>query len=153
MRRTNSALLVVTMALAATGCSRSNTYAAGPAENYYHYLGNGDYESACRLLTDDFRRQLGDCPSALRRRVTGLSVSDARELPYVTVGKVVYHGKDKAVVYPQDVKAYRTVTTKVKGSPAPRSSPVRSIAAFYATDGKALQLTKTGDEWRISGWG
>lgn len=157
MRRATMTLLPVATLLSATlliagGCARSNTYAAGPAENYFRDLGDENYAAACQLFTDDLRRQLGDCPATLRQRVGGLPVGELRELQHVSVGHVVYKGRTDALVYPRDVKAYRTVTVRVKGSPAPRSSAVRSIAAFHATDGKALRLTRTGNEWRISGW-
>ncbi|NJC73126.1 hypothetical protein HC031_25905 [Planosporangium thailandense] len=154
MRRTTLALpvaMTVTV-LAATGCSRSNSYAAGPAENYFHDLGDENYSAACQLFTDNLRRQLGDCPATLRQRLGGIPVSELRELQHVSVGHVVYKGKTDALVYTRDVKTYKTVTVRVKGSPAPRSSAVRSLAAFHATDGKTLRLTKTGNEWRISGW-
>lgn len=151
MRRMIRVLLATTILLPATSCTRSNNYAAGPAENYFHDLGAENYPGACRLLTDDLRQRLGDCAAVLRTRCAGLPTSELLELQRVSVNHVVYHGKSSALVYPQDVKTYRTVNVNVKGSPAPRSSAVRSLAANHATDGKALQLTKIGDLWQISG--
>jgi hypothetical protein len=151
MPPTTRVLLMVTLVLSATSCSRSNNYAAGPAENYFHDLGNRNFSAACQLFTDDLRRQLGDCPATLRKRLDDLPVSEVSELQNVSVGRVINQDKGKALVYPRDVTTHRTITVKVKGSPAPRSSAVRSIAANHATDGKALQLTKTGDVWQISG--
>jgi hypothetical protein len=143
-------LTMVLLASALAGCAPSNASATGTAEGYFHDLGSGDYQGACQLLTDELRGRLGDCPAALRRHVAELPVGELRELREVTVAHVVYHGKDTALVYPQDVKAYVTVTVRVNGSPAPRSSAARSIAAYHATDGHTLRLTRAGRVWRIA---
>jgi hypothetical protein len=57
------------------------------------------------------------------------------------------------MVYPQDVKIRGTVTVKVNGTPKTRTSATRSIAAYHAMDGHALELTKGPAGWQISGGG
>lgn len=150
MRRAWTLVLPVAMLLAVSGCAASNGSAAGTAETYLHDLGDGDFRGACTLLTDELRGKLGDCPAALRGRVSGLPVGERTELRGVRVRHVVYHGSAEAQVYPQDVKTDGTVTVTVKGSPAPRSTTVRSIAAYHATNGNALRLTKDGHVWLIA---
>ena len=154
MRRTASVLAAVTATLAVAGCGvqESTGNAGGTADNYFHDLGSENYPAACQLLSTDLRQRLGDCPAALRERHR-LAVGQRNELTTVSVRHVVYHGKDKAQVYPKDVTVYTTVTVRVRGTPTPRSSAVRSLAANFATDGQGLELAKVGDAWQISGGG
>jgi hypothetical protein len=150
VRRTLAVLAV--FALAGCGANSNGTGSAGGvAEDYLHDIANQNYAAACQLVTDDLRKSLGDCPKAVAKHRDGLPVSDIDELRDVTVDHVTYHGTTNASVYTQDVKLRKTVTVKVNGTPKPRTSAYRSIAAYHATDGKGLELTKTSSGWRISG--
>jgi hypothetical protein len=149
-----SALLMLAVVLLTAGCtSNADGNAGGTVESYLHDLGNGNYPAACQLLTTELASQLGDCPGALRKHHGDLPVGEFTELRLVSVSHVVRKTGSTALVYPQDIKVRTTVTVKVNGTPAPRSSASRSIAANHAMDGRALELTKVGNAWRISGGG
>jgi hypothetical protein len=148
-------VLVGLLALAGCGANSNGTGAAGGvAEDYLHDLANHNWAAACQLLTDQLREQLGDCPAALAKRHSDLPVSDLDELRDATVDHVTYNGSSTtAKVYTQDVKVRTSVTVKVNGTPKTRTSTSRSIAAYHATNGQGLELTKTPAGWRISGGG
>ncbi|WP_377273877.1 hypothetical protein [Peterkaempfera sp. SMS 1(5)a] len=125
-------------------CSRTGgTGVANVVDNYLYDLGNRNYSAACKQLIDQLRQQLGDCPATLKRHHDNLPVNEYGELRDAHVRRVTYNTKDnaKATVYPQDIK----IGTGSKAK--------RSIAAYHATDGQDLELTKVGKAWRISGGG
>ncbi len=133
--------LLLLALLVLTGCGNVNGTAGAPgvAEDYLHDLGNRDYKSACALLTDQLRQQVGgDCADVLRKRHDDLPPADLDELRDVRVSSVTYQGSDKATVHTSNVKT---------------SGKKNSVAAYHATDGKGLELTKGPDGWRISGGG
>ena len=146
--------LAALVTLAGCGTNSNGTGSpGGVAEDYLHDLADRDYSAACQLLTDDLRHQLGDCPSALAKRHGDLPVTALDELRLATVDHVTYRDSTTALVYAKDIKVRVTATVKVNGTPKPRSSAQRSIAANEATDGHGLELRKTGTGWRISGGG
>ncbi len=149
--------LACVMAAAATvaalsGCGSDQPVGAvNVAESYLHDLGNGAYDAACGLFTDQLRRQLGDCAQVVRRIAGSLPVGERDELRYVRVHKATYHGDNQAQVYPADVTADATPAPTATGKAKPRRTAVRSIAANHALDGAALTLQKVGGAWQISG--
>ena len=145
------AVLTCTAALSAlAGCGSGQPVGAvNVAESYLHDLGDGSYDAACALFTDDLRRRLGDCPQAVRRVADGLPVRERDELRYVRVRKATYHDNNQAQVFPADVGTDATPAPGTSGKPNPRRT-VRSIAANHALNGKPLTLQKIGAAWLIS---
>ncbi len=132
-------VFVTVLLLGACGNVNGTAGAPGVAEDYLHDLGNRDYPSACALLTDQVRQQLGgDCAAALAKRHGDLPPADLAELRDVRVSSVNYQGSDQATVHTSNVKT---------------GAKKNSVAAYHATDGKGLELTKGHDGWRISGGG
>ena len=86
----------------------------------------------------DVEKGAGDCAAALAKRHGDLPPSDLDELRDVRVSSVTYQGSDKATVHTSNVKT---------------SAKKNSVAAYHATDGKGLELTKGPGGWRISGGG
>jgi hypothetical protein len=152
MRRSVLALaaLFVTGPFAVAGCGGSGGGTVqSVAGAYFHDLGSGDYAKACTLLTDDLKRQLGDCAGTLRRRHGGLTSEYRDQLRYATVTGVHITG-DTAQVTNQNVKVDKTVTDKAGKTTRKK---VNSIGVYWATDGKGVTLQKVNGTWRISGGG
>jgi hypothetical protein len=151
------AAVMVAAVLAATGCSAQTDYGNNPsgvATSYFHRLYNRDFAGACQLFTDQLRSHLGDCPGALSRARDELPVAERDELRDTSVSLAVHQTKDSAQVRTTDVTITSTTTPRVvKGTPKPRSTQVRSLAANHVTNGPGLQLTKVGTAWKISDCG
>ncbi len=151
---------VVAAALAATtlaACGAQTDYGnhpSGVATSYFHRLYNRDFAGACQLFTDQLRGSLGDCPRALSRARDELPVGEQDELGDVSVGLAVHETKDSAQVRTTDVTVTATAAPRmVNGTPKPRSTQVRSLAAYHVTNGKGLELAKVGTAWKISNCG
>ncbi len=144
------------MVVALGGCGAWTDYGntpTGVATSYFHLLYNNDYAGACKLFTDDLRKQLGDCPGKLRTAVGHLTVDDRQQLRDVQVRHVA-DTNGTAHVYLSDVRVDATLAPKtVKGTPKPRKTTVFSAAAQGLTNGKGLELTKVGKNWLISSCG
>ena len=149
-----AAALAVT---ALAGCSAQTGYGNNPsgvATSYFHRLYNNDFAGACQLFTDQLRNSLGDCPGTLSHARDELPVGERDELRYVSVRLALHQTKDSAQVYTSDATVTATTAPRtVKGTPKPRSTQVRSLAAYHVTNGKGLQLTKVGTAWKISSCG
>ena len=144
------------VAATAVGCSAQTDYGNNPsgvATSYFHRLYNRDFTGACQLFTDQLRGRLGDCPGALSHARDELPVAERDELRDTSVGLAVHQTKDSAQVRTTDVTVASTAPRTVKGTPKPRSTQVRSLAANHVTNGHGLQLTKVGTVWRISDCG
>ncbi|MGW4518262.1 hypothetical protein ACWEO4_41515 [Streptomyces sp. NPDC004393] len=146
MRRSHviAAAVAAAILVACAACSRTGgTGVSNVVDNYLYDLGNRDYPAACQQLTDQLRKQLGDCPATLKRHHDNLPVGEYAELRDAHVRKVTYDTKNntKATVYPQDMKVGTGRSAK------------RSIAANHATNGQGLELAEVGTAWRISGGG
>lgn len=148
---------VLVAATAVAGCSAQTDYGNNPsgvATSYFHRLYNRDFAGACQLFTDQLRGRLGDCPGALSHARDELPVAERDELRDTSVGLAVHQTKDSAQVRTTDVTVTSTTAPRtVKGTPKPRSTQVRSLAANHVTNGHGLQLTKVGTVWRISDCG
>ena len=127
--------------------------ASGVATNYFRRAANNDYAGACRLFTAGLRSALGDCARAVRHAFGELPVGERIELGQVTVHHGTSHGSHEVLIYAQDVGNSGTVTVKVKGTPKPRSSWTRSLAAYHLTNGHGLTLDKVDGTWEISACG
>jgi hypothetical protein len=149
-----AAVLAVLTTLALSGCGDvPDGSASGVATNYFRRLGDRDFTGACQLLTDDLKVKLGDCTGTLRRQVESLPVPQRIDLGGASVRHTVSHGNDSALVYTRDVQSLQTVTTRVKGTPSPKTSWLRSMAAYNLTNGHGLVLTKVGGAWKVSDCG
>jgi hypothetical protein len=144
-------------ATALTGCYAQTDYGNNPsgvATSYFHQLYNRDFTGACQLFTDQLRSSLADCPGALSRALDQLPVDEQTELRDVSVRLAIHQTKDSAQVRTTDVTVTATLAPKtVKGTPKPRSTQARSLAANHVTNGKGLQLAKVGTAWKISNCG
>lgn len=147
----------VLAATVATGCSAQTDYGNNPsgvATSYFHRLYNRDFTGACQLFTEQLRGRLGDCPGALRHARDELPVAERDELRDTSVSLAVHQTKDSAQVRTTDVTVTSTTAPRmVKGTPKPRSTQVRSLAASHLTNGNGLRLTKVGTTWKISDCG
>jgi hypothetical protein len=149
MRRIAVLVAVAGLGLLA-GCGSDSHNPSTVAASYFHDLGNQNYSNACKLLTADLRRQLGDCPSALRKHHGGLPFSTRDDLRNVSIRTI--HTKNGAGrVISGDATVTRTVKDRNGKSHITR---VRSgVAVSQATGGQGLQLTEVGKNWYISGGG
>lgn len=152
-----AAVAAVLAATAVTGCSAQTDYGNNPsgvATSYFHRLYNRDFAGACQLFTDQLRGRLGDCPGALSRARDELPVAERDELRDTSVSVALHQTKESAQVLTTDVTVTSTTAPRtVKGTPKPRSTQVRSLAANHVTNGKGLQLTKVGTAWKIADCG
>jgi hypothetical protein len=132
------------------GCGGDSHNPSTVAASYFHDLGSQNYGNACKLLTADLRRQLGDCPGALRKHHGGLPFSTRDDLRTVSIRSI--HPKNGAGrVISSDATVTRTVKDRNGKSHITR---VRSgVAVSQATGGQGLQLTEVGKDWYISGGG
>jgi hypothetical protein len=130
------------------GCGGNSHNPSTVATSYFHDLGNQNYSNACKLLTADLRRQLGDCSSTLRKHHGGLPFSTRDDLRNVSIRSI--HTKNGAGrVISSDATVTRTVKDRNGKSHITR---VRSgVAVSQATGGQGLQLTEVGKDWYISG--
>lgn len=144
------AVLVVAGLGLLAGCGSSGQNPSTVAASYFHDLGNEDYANACKLLTDDLRRQLGDCPAALRKHHGGLPFSTRDDLRTVSIRTIPTKNGTGRVIS-GDATITRTVKDKNGKSHITR---VRGgVPVYQATDGKGLLLTQVGKAWYISGGG
>jgi hypothetical protein len=149
MRRIAAFVVMAGLGLLA-GCASNNHNPSTVAASYFHDLGNQNYSNACELLTADLRRQLGDCPSTLRKHHGGLPFSTRDDLRNVSIRTI--HTKNGAG---RVISSDATVTRTVKDSKGKSHiTRIRSGVAFsQATDGQGLQVTEVGKDWYISGGG
>ncbi len=151
---TLAAALTVTVVAACSAQTGYGNNPSGVATSYFHRLYNRDFAGACQLFTDQLRGRLGDCPGALSRARDELPVGERDELADVSVRLALHQTKDSAQVRTTDVTVTATMAPQtVKGTPKPRSTQVRSLAAYHVTNGKGLQLTRVGTAWQISDCG
>jgi hypothetical protein len=155
--RVTASLAAVVALTALAACSAQTgygNYPSGVATSYFHRLYNRDFAGACQLFTDQLRGSLGDCPGKLSHARDELPVGERDELADVSVRLAVHQTKESAEVHTTDVTVTATMAPQtVKGTPKPRSTQIRSLAAYHVTNGKGLQLTKVGTDWRISSCG
>jgi hypothetical protein len=144
------AVLVVAGLGLLAGCGSNGQNPSTVAASYFHDLGNQNYANACKLLTDDLRRQLGDCPGALRKHHGGLPFSTRDDLRNVSI-RTIHTKNGSGRVISTDATVTRTVKDKNGKSQIKR---VRSgVAVSQATDGQGLLVTQVGKTWYISGGG
>jgi hypothetical protein len=151
MRRI-AALLAAGLAVSGllAGCGSDSHNPSTVATSYFHDLGNQNYSNACKLLTDDLRRKLGDCPSTLRKHHGGLPFGTREDLRNVSI-RTIHTRNGAGRVISSDATVTRTVKDSKGKSHITR---VRTgVAVSQATGGQGLQLTEVGKNWYISGGG
>jgi hypothetical protein len=141
-----------TLALAGCGDVPSGA-AGGVATNYFRRTANQDFAGACRLFTAELRGALGDCARAVRRGYEELPVGERQELSQVTAHHGTSHGSDEVLIRTRDLGDVDTITVQVDGTPRPRSTWTRSLAAYHLTNGHGLVLDKIDGSWEISACG